>query len=153
MKPNQRVPFTVASGLAAPLPGVPTSALISTSTMIASATTQKTSPDFADRSARKWLAAPMKKSIGIESTHVGAGGQARPAPPPAAAAGLAGLPAAVSSAFWITILFLGQITNHTLAHMIDPRRPPSRISQRAGVVEAAHARASSGAGRASPRGR
>jgi len=70
----------------------------------------------------------MKKSIGIESTTL-----VREASPPrapaAAAAGLAGLPAAVSSAFWITILFRGQITNHTLAHMIDPRRPPSRIFQ------------------------
>src|SRR5689334_20126291 len=114
----------VASGLAPPWPGVPTRALISTSTMIARATIQKTSPDFPTVSPARWLADPMKNSIGTDSTTLVR--EARPPrAPAAAAAGLAGLPAAVSSAFWITILFLGQITNHTLAHMIDPRRARS----------------------------
>src|SRR5258706_2575992 len=101
--------------------------------MMARATIQKTSPDFPTVSVPKWLAAPMKKSIGIDITTLVR--EARPPrAPAAAAAGLAGLPAAVSSAFLITILFLGQIRNHTLAHMIDPRSPTSRIFQVAGSL-------------------
>ena len=57
-----------------------------------------------------------------------------PRAPAAAAAGLAGLPAATSTAFWMTILFLGQITNHTLAHMMVPRRPPTRMTRVCGSV-------------------
>src|SRR5205807_7637572 len=76
----------------------------------------------------KWLAEPMKRSMGMEKTTL-----VREASPPrapaAAAAGLAGLPAATSTAFWMTILFLGQITNHTLAHMMVPRIPPTRMTQ------------------------
>src|SRR5712691_7934909 len=115
MKPDQSVPLTVARGLAAPLPGVPVRALISTSRVIRSASTQNTAPE-AGRGRGRCVAEPMKKSMGMENTTL-----VREASPPrapaAAAAGLAGLPAAVSMAFWITILFLGQITNQTLAHM------------------------------------
>ena len=77
----------------------------------------------------------MKNSIGIGQHDVGAGREAARARRAAAAAGLAGFPAAVSSAFWMTILFLGQITNHTLAHMIEPRSPPRRIFQVPGSAE------------------
>src|SRR4029453_13509402 len=133
MKPNQRVPLTVASGLASPLPGVPTSPLISTIAMMARATIPKATPPFPTGAPRGGPAAPRKNSIGTDSTTLVR--DARPPRAPAgAAAGLAGLPAAVSSAFWITILFLGQLTNHTLAHMIDPRRPPRRIFQGPGSL-------------------
>src|SRR5690349_4532137 len=118
----------VASGLAPPLPGVPTRALISTRIMISRATIQNTRPDLPTVRPARWLVEPMKNSIGIESTTLVR--EARPPRAPAGpAAGLAGLPAAVSIAFWITILFLGQITNHTLAHMMEPRSAPSRIFQ------------------------
>src|SRR5712692_3422616 len=127
MKPPQRVPLIVASGLAAPLPGVPQSALASTSATMTSATIQNTAP-FLGLGRAKWLAEPMKNSMGMERSTL-----VREASPPrapaGAAAGLAGLPAAVSMAFWITILFLGQITNQTLAHMTEPRMPPSRMAQ------------------------
>src|SRR3990172_8735708 len=82
---------------------------------------------FSARSGR-WLAAPMKKSIGMEKRTLVR--EATPARPPApAAAGLAGLPAAVSMALAITIFCFGQITNQTLAHMKDPRIPPRKIAQ------------------------
>src|SRR5512144_1589054 len=97
----------VASGLAAPLPGVPVRALISTRTMIAIATIQKTSPDFPTVSPARWLADPMKNSIGMDMTTLVR--EARPPrAPAAAAAGFAGFPAAVSISFLMTTLFLGQ---------------------------------------------
>src|SRR4026207_1399128 len=93
MKPNQMVPFTVASGLARPLPGVPTRALISTITMMARATIQKTRPDLPTARPERWLADPMKNSIGTDITTLVR--EARPPRAPAgAAAGLAGSPAA-----------------------------------------------------------
>src|SRR5438093_508827 len=89
---------------------------------ITRARSQKAAPERGTGSGR-WLAAPMKKSMGMERTTLVR--EARPARAPAgAAAGLAGLPDAVSTAFWMTICCFGQITNHTLAHMIVPRRPP-----------------------------
>jgi hypothetical protein len=70
----------------------------------------------------------MKKSMGMDSMVFVR--EARPARAPAgAAAGFAGLPAATSSAFWMTIFCLGWITNQTLAHMMEPSRPPRRMAQ------------------------
>src|SRR5438034_10309841 len=109
MKPNHSVPLMVASGLAAPLPGVPVKALISTSAMTMSVSAQNTGPE-AGRFKGRWEAAPMKKSMGMEKTTLVR--EARPPrAPAAAAAGLAGFPAATAIAFRITILFFGQITN------------------------------------------
>src|SRR5678816_3770158 len=65
MNPNQSVPDTVARGFAAPLPGVPFSALISTARTMISATIQNTTPDRGTPSVR-WLAAAMKKSMGTD---------------------------------------------------------------------------------------
>ena len=54
--------------------------------------------------------------------------EAMPALPPApAAAGFASPPAATVSALAITIFWAGQITNHTLAHIKVPIRPPVRM--------------------------
>src|SRR5882724_12013204 len=126
MKPAHSVPLTVASGLAAPWPGLPHSALASTSATMINETSQN-SPRLLGMAGGKWLAAPMKNSMGIEKSTLVR--DARPPRAPAgAAAGLAGLPAPVSMAFWMTILLLGQITNQTLAHMTLPRRPPSRMT-------------------------
>src|SRR5262245_34741080 len=95
--------------------------------MMMRATAQKIGPERGNGRPR-WLAEPMKNSIGTESaTFVR---EARPARAPAgAAAGFAGRPAAVSIAFWITTFWFGQITNHTLAHMNEPSNPPSRMAQ------------------------
>src|SRR3990167_6043228 len=126
MKPAQSVPFTVASIFVVAVPGFPASALISTAAMMISATIQKAAPDLGTRNVR-WLAAPMKKSIGIEkSVFVRDASPARA--PAGVAAGLAGLPAPVSRAFWIKIFCLGQITNQTFAHMMEQSSPPSRMA-------------------------
>src|SRR5574341_54817 len=94
MNPNQSVPLIVASGLAAPLPGVPVRALISTSTVMMSVSIQNSAPELGLGKGR-WLAEPIKKSIGMEKTTLVR--EASPARAPAgAAAGLADLPAAVS---------------------------------------------------------
>src|SRR3989449_10409831 len=104
MKPNHRVPLTVARGLAAPLPGVPVRALISTRAMMMSISAQNTGAELG-MGMGKWLAEPMKRSMGMEKTTL-----VREASPPrapaAAAARLAGLPAATSKAFYITLLIL-----------------------------------------------
>src|SRR5207244_12773856 len=115
MKPNHRVPLTVARGLAAPLPGVPVRALISTRAMMMSISGQNTGAELG-MGMGKWLAEPMKRSVGREKTTL-----VREASPPraaaAAAAGLAGLPAATSAVSWTASLFLGQLTNHQMARM------------------------------------
>src|SRR3989304_6026651 len=67
MKPAQSVPFTEASIFVVAVPGLPASALTSTAAMMISATIQKAAPDLGTRNVR-WLAAPMKKSIGIEKS-------------------------------------------------------------------------------------
>src|SRR2546426_629183 len=126
MNPAQSVPLIVARGLAAPWPGVPHSAFASTRATMISATIQK-SAGLAGAAGGLWLADPMNQSMGMERTTLVR--EARPPRAPAgAAAELAGLPAAVSMAFWITILLLGQMTNQTLAHMTVPRMPPSRMT-------------------------
>src|SRR5215472_4586916 len=102
MNPAQSVPLTVANGLETPLPGVPQRALASTRARITRATIQKSVP-LRGRAGGLWLAAPMKRSSGIDSTTLVR--EARPPRAPAgAAAGFAGRPAPVSMAFWITIL-------------------------------------------------
>src|SRR5262245_14018034 len=102
MNPNQSVPDTVASGLAAPLPGVPINAFASTNAMMIRATIQNSAPDFGIGNDARWLAAPMKNSIGTENTTLVR--EASPARAPAGpTAGLAGRPAAVSMAFWMMI--------------------------------------------------
>ena len=126
MKPAQSVPFTVARGLAAPLPGVPYSAFASTSAMMTSATIQNSAP-LIGLAKGMWLAEPMKRASGSRSRRW-CERRGRPRAPAGAAAGLAGLPAPVSMAFWMTILFFGQITNQTLAHMTLPRMPPNRMT-------------------------
>src|SRR6266508_2162077 len=132
MKPAQRVPLMVARGLAAPWPGFPHSAFASTSATMIRATIQKKAP-LPGIGRGRWLAEPIKNSMGMERTTLVR--EAKPPRAPAgAAAGLAGLPAAVSMAFWITILFLGQMMNHTLAHITEPRMPPSRMTHVPGSV-------------------
>src|SRR6202165_430171 len=118
MKPNQSVPLTVARALVVGLPGAIVRAFASTSTTMSSAISQKAPPEPGFGMVR-WLAAPIMKSIGIENTTF-----VREASPARAAlgatAGIAGLPAAVSMAFWMTIFCAGQITNQTLNHMTLP---------------------------------
>src|SRR3990170_4009300 len=109
MKPNHSVPLIVPSGLVVGLPGANTRQFHSTAAMMISAISQNAAPEPGIGMGR-WLAAPIKKSMGIEKTVFVR--EASPARAPAgAAAGLAGLPAAVSSAFWMTSFCLGQITN------------------------------------------
>jgi hypothetical protein len=79
-----------------------------------------------DAQQREWLAAPMKKSIGIENIVLMR--EAVPARAPrAAASGSACPPPATCSAERITICCAGQITNQTLYHMSVPSRPPVRM--------------------------
>ena len=69
--------------------------------MMISATTQNTTPDRGSGSVR-WLAAPMKNSMGMDIATLVR--EASPAFAPAGpTAGLAGRPAAVSMAFWMMI--------------------------------------------------
>src|SRR6266853_4324053 len=118
MKPNHSVPLTVASDLVVGLAGAIARALPSTSAAMMSATSQKAPPELGIGMGR-WLAAPIRKSSGIENTTF-----VREASPARAAlgatAGFAGLPAAVSMAFWMTSFCAGQITNQTLNHMTLP---------------------------------
>src|SRR5215467_1496418 len=125
MKPDQRVPETVASGLVVGLPGATMRAFSSTRRRMTRAINQNAAPDPGMGMGR-WLAAPIMKSMGMES-RVFVREASPPRAPAGGAAGLAGRPAAVSSAFWMTILFLGQITNHTFAHMMLPMMPPRRM--------------------------
>src|SRR2546426_12072750 len=132
MKPAQSVPLMVARGLAAPGPGLPHSPLASTRATMIRATTQK-SPRLRGMGGGMWLAEPMNQSMGMDRTTLVR--EARPPRAPAgAAAGLAGLPAAVSMAFWITSWLLGHMTNQTLAHMTVPMMPPSRMTNVPGSV-------------------
>src|SRR3990172_850380 len=115
MKPNHSVPLTLPSGLVVGLPGAMARQFHSTSAVMISAISQNAAPEPGIGMGR-WLAEPIMKSIGIESTVFVR--EASPARAPAgAAAGLGGLPGAVSSAFWMTSFCLGQITNQTFAHM------------------------------------
>src|SRR4051794_11695970 len=71
-------------------------------------------------------AAPMKKSIGIEKSVLVR--EARPALAPAAAASGSALPPAATAVVdAMTIFWLGQMMNQTLAHMKRPRTAPVRI--------------------------
>src|SRR4030095_4433307 len=107
MKPNHSVPLTVARILVVGFPGATVRAFHSMSAMMRRATIQKAAPELGKGRGR-WLAAPIMKSMGIEKTvWVREASPARA--PAAAAAGLAGFPAAVSSAFWMTIFCLGWI--------------------------------------------
>src|SRR2546427_12153601 len=112
MKPNHSVPLMVASGLAAPLPGVPVKALISTSAMTMSVSAQNTGPE-AGRFKGRREAAPMKKSMGMEKTTLVRDARP-PRAPAAAAAGLAGLSAAPPPAHVHTHLFLGPHSDRTI---------------------------------------
>src|SRR5438552_17969592 len=126
MKPNHRVPLTVARGLAAPLPGVPVRALISTRAMMMSISAQNTGAELGMGMGR-WVAEPMKRSMGMEKTTL-----VRDASPPrgpaGGGAGLAGLPVATFTAVRLTHLFWGQMTNHTRAHKRVPSRPRTRMT-------------------------
>src|SRR5215813_5308746 len=113
MKPDQRVPETVASGLVVGLPGATMRAFSSTRRRMTRAINQNAAPD-------------PGKGMGMESK-VFVREASPPRAPAGAAAGLAGRPAAVSSAFWMTILFLGQNTNQTFAHMMLPMMPLRRM--------------------------
>src|SRR2546428_2163006 len=107
MKPNHSVPLTVASGFAAPLPGVPVRALISTRAITMRVRAQNIAPELGMGKGR-WLAEPMKKSMGMEKATL-----VREASPPrapaAAAAGLAGVFHAPPTALCMEMLFFGHV--------------------------------------------
>src|SRR2546422_11753523 len=106
MKPNHSVPLTVASGFAAPLPGVPVRALISTRAITMRVRAQNIAPELGMGKGR-WLAEPMKKSMGMEKATL-----VREASPPrapaAAAAGFAGLAPRATAAVLDDDFVLGQ---------------------------------------------
>src|SRR5260370_24027308 len=80
-----------------------------------------------------WVAAPMKNNIGIENTTLVR--EARNARRAAAgAAGFAWAPAAVATAFAITICCFRQITPHTFTSMIVPSSAPVRMAVPQGLV-------------------
>src|SRR3989442_5761375 len=113
-------PLTFSIGLVV-APVVAFSALSSTSATTTSRPTQYAVVLAPTRGGR-WLAAPMKNSIGIESTTLVR--EARNARRPAApAAGFAWPPAAAITTFWF-----GQITRHTLKSMTVPSSAPLRIA-------------------------
>src|SRR5258705_2481082 len=79
-----------------------------------------------------WLAAPIKKSMGIENTTLVR--EARNARRPAAAAtGFAWPPVAAATADGMTIFWLGQITRHTLKSISVPNSAPVRIATAHGL--------------------
>src|SRR6516162_2099142 len=105
-------PFTVVIG-----PVLPLSALASSPRMITASTMKSPISDLPGViTSGKWVEEAMKNTIGIEKRTLVREATVERAPR-AAAAGFAGLPAAVSTAFWITTFCAGQITNQTLNHM------------------------------------
>ena len=76
----------------------------------------------------KWLAEPMKNSIGIDSRVL-----VREATPPraprAAASGIAWPPSFTRAADAMTTCCAGQMMNQTLNHIRLPMTPPMKIAQ------------------------
>jgi hypothetical protein len=132
MNPAQKVPLSVPKIFLPPVAGAagPASALSSTTRMTSASRIK--APNFGPAALGSLMgrceAAPMKKSIGIDSIVLVR--EARPARAPrAAASGIAWPPVATRSAESITICWAGQMTNHTLAHMVVPSMPPKKIFQ------------------------
>ena len=130
MNPAQKVPLSVAKIFLPPLGGAagPTSALISTRMMTTAS--RISAPHFwppeTGLAMARCEAAPMKKSIGMDSIVFVR--EATPARAPrAAASGMAWPPVATWSADRITTCWFGQMTNHTFAHITEPSAPPTKI--------------------------
>ena len=76
----------------------------------------------------KWLAAPMKNSIGIESI-VFVREVTPPRAPRAAASGIAWPPSLTRAVDAMTTCCAGQMMNQTLNHIRVPSTPPKKIFQ------------------------